>query len=124
MNPNIIRAEELEKCADELENSLRNRDVPHSDSINWYRAQAKMYRETAVDLPDTEAQALQLLFMWLGKFALTNRWPCGECGRPNNDAPLRTIEARLEDGREQIIGCTWCLAESLVERTRAFLESD
>lgn len=69
------------------------------------------------------AMALELLYGWLGKFSVENRWPCGECGRPSPDAPLRELHVRVDGWMSIMTGCAWCNAYELVERTRAFLES-
>lgn len=80
--------------------------------------QASAYRDKDFAL------ALNLLAQWLGKFKVENPFPCGECGRKSADDDLRVIEARLEDGRTQTVGCVFCNTYRLVCETHAFLSAE
>lgn len=58
----------------------------------------------------------------LAKTSLSNRWPCPDCGRADQSAPLRTIEYTQEGGCRVISGCWLCNTEEVRDAARAALK--
>jgi len=72
----------------------------------------------------TEFKLREALEYFLSHTQLTkaDRWPCPDCGRPDAAHELLTIDTKLQNGQQQIVGCWRCNMDSVIGEAERALE--